>query len=79
MNERSEFLSADELAEVTGYKHVTSQREWLEKNGWTYVRNASGKPIVGRWYARQKLAGLTPTQTGTTLSWAPNFDLLRPA
>ena len=30
----TEFLTADELAEVTGYKHVASQREWLDKNGW---------------------------------------------
>ena len=44
----TEFLTADELAEVTGYKHVASQREWLDKNGWPYVVNASGRPIVGR-------------------------------
>lgn len=40
----TEFLTADELAEVTGYKHVASQREWLDKNGWPYVVNASGRP-----------------------------------
>ena len=75
----SEVLTADELAEVTGYKHAASQREWLDRNGWAYVRNAAGKPIVGRWYARQKLSGITPTATGGALSWAPNFNLLRSA
>lgn len=48
----TEFLTADELVEVTGYKHVASQREWLDKNGWAYVVNAAGRPIVGRWFAR---------------------------
>lgn len=75
----SEFLTADELAGITGRKHTVHQREWLDRNGWAYVRNAAGKPIVGRWYARQKLAGITPTATGNALSWAPNFDLLRTA
>ena len=42
----TEFLTTDELAEVTGYKHVASQREWLDKNAWSYVVNASGRPIV---------------------------------
>lgn len=46
----TEFLTADELVEVTGYKHVASQREWLDKNGWAYVVNAAGRPIVGRWH-----------------------------
>ena len=46
----TEFLTADELVEVTGYKHVASQREWLDKNGWAYVVNAAGRPIVGRWF-----------------------------
>lgn len=47
----TEFLTADELVEVTGYKHVASQREWLDKNGWAYVVNAAGRPIVGRWFS----------------------------
>ena len=72
----SEFLTADELAEVTGYKHSGSQREWLARNGWHHVLNAAGKPIVGRWYARQKLSGITPTASGGAPSWQPNFSVL---
>ena len=26
----SEFLTAEELAEITGYKHQGSQKEWLD-------------------------------------------------
>ena len=74
----SEFLTADELAEVTGRKHVAIQREWLDKNGWAYVVNAAGKPIVGRWYARMRLAGVKPTasSTGAQSSWQPDFSAL---
>ena len=70
----SEFLTADELAEITGRKHTAHQREWLDRNGWTYVVNACGRPIVGRWYARQKLAGITPAASGQ--SWKPDFSLI---
>jgi hypothetical protein len=77
MNE-TEFLTADELAEVTGRKHVASQRNWLDKNGWAYVVNAAGRPIVGRWYARMRLAGVQPTAgaTGTQPAWQPDFSAL---
>lgn len=76
MNE-TEFLTADELAEVTGYKHTASQRDWLDKNSWTYVRNAAGRPIVGRWYARMRLSGITPTAAGAAQpAWQPNFSAL---
>lgn len=73
----TEFLSPEELMEVTGYKHVASQREWLDKNGWRYVVNAAGRPIVGRWFARMRLAGVQPTLTGGVLaSTQPNFAAL---
>jgi hypothetical protein len=42
----AEFLDAEELTEVTGYKHVSHQREWLNKNGWTYVVNALDAPSL---------------------------------
>lgn len=71
----NEFLTADELAEVTGYKHVANQREWLDKNAWTYVVNAAGRPIVGRWFARMRLAGVQPTAAGAQAA-QPNFAAL---
>jgi hypothetical protein len=73
----TEFLNADELLEVTGYKHIASQKDWLDKNGWSYVTNAAGRPIVSRWYARVKMAGLTPTTTGVqATAWKPDFSAL---
>jgi hypothetical protein len=74
----TEFLNADELAEVTGYKYVSHQREWLNKNGWVYVLNAAGRPIVGRWYARMRLSGVKPTaNTGIQSAWQPDFSSLK--
>lgn len=74
----SEFLTREEVAEVTGYKQVTSQREWLDKNGWSYVLNGACRPIVGRWYARMRLAGVQPTAAGVVMQSAarPNFAAL---
>jgi hypothetical protein len=72
----SEFLTPEELIEVTGYKHTGSQRDWLDKQGWCYVVNGAGRPIVGRWYARMRLAGVRPTATGAETAWSPDFSVL---
>ena len=75
--QESEFLTSNELAEITGYKHPGSQREWLDANGWQYVLNAARRPIVGRYFARLRLAGVQPTANGgTAAAWSPDFDLL---
>lgn len=73
----TEFLSSDELAEITGRKNRAAQRVWLDENGWTYAMNAAGRPIVGRWYARMRLAGVTPTASGALQhAWKPDFSAL---
>lgn len=74
----AEFLTTDEVAEFTGYKHISSQKEWLDKNGWAYVVNAAGRPIVSRIYARMRMAGVTPTAAGITApAWTPDFSVMR--
>lgn len=74
----TEFLNADELAEVTGYKYVSHQCAWLKENGWTYVVNAAGRPIVGRWYARLRLSGVKPdAMVGRPSTWQPDFSTLK--
>jgi hypothetical protein len=72
----TELLTEDELAELTGRKTNAHQREWLDRSGWSYVVNACGRPIVGRWYARMMLAGIRPTSTGVQASWQPDFSRL---
>lgn len=72
----SETLTADELVEITGYKHAAHQKDWLDRNGWAYVVNGAGRPIVGRWFARMRLAGVTPTPGGDEPAWKPDFSAL---
>ena len=54
----TEHLSLDELREIAGASRKSRVIAWLEANRWTYSKNANGEPIVGRLYARYKLAGM---------------------
>ena len=57
----SETLSEDELVTITGYKTPSFQRQWLTRNEWKYVLTGAQRPVVGRVYARLKLAGVKPS------------------
>ena len=74
----SETLSADEVQEITGAARKADQVGWLEAHDWHYVRNRAGEPIVGRLYARLKLAGLSPHTmlTQPTEVWEPDMSYL---
>ena len=72
----TEFLTADELIDVTGYKLPRPQREWLDSNGWVYTLTGAGRPVVGRWFARLRMAGVKPTETGLQPTARPNFAAL---
>lgn len=43
---------------MIGARSAKKQIEWLTIRGWKYELNAAHKPIVGRIYARLKLAGV---------------------
>jgi hypothetical protein len=73
----SETLSSAEVAEITGATRSGAQIEWLIGNGWTYHTNRGGAPIVGRMYARLRLAGITPAALATSGGWVPDFSGLR--
>lgn len=73
----SETLSPGEVAEITGCSRSGTQIEWLVTNGWTYHTTRAGAPIVGRMYARLRLAGITPAALTTTGGWVPDFSTLR--
>ena len=72
----TEFLTTEELLEVTGYKSPGPQREWLDRNGWVYATTGAGRPVVGRWFARLRMAGVQPTSAGLQPSAKPNFSAL---
>ena len=58
MTEHSEILTVDEVRALTGRTHRAEQVKWLGEHMWRYQLNAAGFPVVGRWYARMKLAGV---------------------
>lgn len=69
----SETLAADELSEITGAKTNDGQRTWRDANRWKYHMNRAGRPIVGRVYARLKLAGIEASAL-TPQAWVPDFS-----
>lgn len=72
----TELLSDDELAAITGYLIPSRQIQWLAANGWQHLLNGARRPVVGRLYARLKLAGLKPSESNAvTETWT--FDLER--
>lgn len=71
-----ELLTDDEVAAITGYLTPSKQIQWLALNGWQHVLNGARRPVVGRVYARLKLAGLRPSEANAvTETWT--FDLTR--
>lgn len=72
----SEFLADDEIVNLTGYKLASKQIEWLANHGWQYALTRARRPVVGRIYARLKLAGVRTTSINATKeTWA--LDLSR--
>lgn len=72
----TETLAPDEVAQITGCGRKGDQIEWLTCNGWTFYKNKAGEPIVGRMYARLRLAGITPAALSTG-GWSPDFSGVR--
>ena len=70
----SEFLSKEEIIELTGKKRTAFQIAWLAKKGWIFETNAAGRPIIGREYARRKLGGGQPAPVPAIVQ--PNFAAL---
>lgn len=73
----SETLSGEELQLITGCARRNDQIAWLEAAGWTYVKNKAGEPVVGRLFARMKLAGINPSSLATIGAWAPDLSAVR--
>lgn len=49
------FLSADELAELTGFKAPRFQARWLDKNRWHYAMARNAQPRVARAYFGERM------------------------
>lgn len=76
---QSETLSADEVTDISGCSRKGDQIEWLKRNGWLFIQNRAGAPIIGRLYARLKLTGINPAQLAAPadMGWQPDFSKVR--
>lgn len=71
MEFQSETLADEELATITGYQIPSKQILWLTENRWQFVLTGARRPIVGRVYARLKLAGVKPSGVNAvTETWS---------
>ncbi|WP_277758008.1 MULTISPECIES: DUF4224 domain-containing protein [Pseudomonas] len=76
---KTEILSDEELAELTGYKARAYQRRWLIDRQWMFVESRGKRPLVGRMYARMKLGMISSTITDLNPPpaapvWTPDFS-----
>jgi hypothetical protein len=55
----------------------SGQRDWLDRNGWKYVLNAANRPIVGRYFVRLHLAGVSVAKMAPQEAWRPDFSKLK--
>ncbi len=76
MSLKSETLTYDELREITGCSRASDQLKWLEANNWTHHKNKGGEAVVGRLYARLKMAGINAESIAPQKSWKPDFASL---
>lgn len=71
MEFQSETLADEELATITGYQIPSKQIQWLTDNRWEFVLTGAHRPVVGRVYARLKLAGVKPSAVNAvTETWS---------
>jgi len=72
----SETLTTDEVIQITGCQRRTDQVEWLTCNGWAFHKNKIGDPIVGRFFARLKMAGIRLDSVAPSAGM-PDFSKVR--
>ncbi|WP_273150293.1 DUF4224 domain-containing protein [Methylophaga thiooxydans] len=53
-----EFLSEEEIEELTGAKQLKYQIQYLIDRDWQFELNRKNRIMVSRWYTRLKLSGL---------------------
>lgn len=63
------FLTAEEMAELTGYKRHSKQIEALRQMGIPCRINARGRPIVTRSVIEGAAAGVNPRGRGKAGGW----------
>ena len=68
MSENTTFLTADEVATLTGRRWKSMQIEWLKRAGIAHWVNATGHPIV----ARTAITGQKAQNEPKPRTWTPS-------
>ncbi|WP_432785063.1 DUF4224 domain-containing protein [Oligella sp. MSHR50489EDL] len=80
MSAVNDYLTQDELSQLTGYSasRRTNIINWLDNNKWVYVINKNGAPMVLREYRDMKLGIIRHEQNKQKKRHAtePNFGAL---
>lgn len=69
------FLSAEELAELTGYCSALGHVRWLDRNRWRYAMDRNNRPRVLRAYFEDRL-GLA--SSAAAVQQAPAVNVAQP-
>lgn len=72
------FLTPAEITDLTGYQRHADQRKWLTARGWLFEVAATGRPVVARSYAEQRL-GCQAADHVPAKAWKPNLAAIRKA
>lgn len=51
----SDTLSPEHVARLTGRTQYAAQRRHLDKHGWIYETDASGRPVIDRQYYNSRM------------------------
>ncbi|MCX7208161.1 MAG: DUF4224 domain-containing protein [Proteobacteria bacterium] len=52
------WLSLEELQAMTGWKNKKRISAWLHANGFEFINNAIGLPLIGRAQVERRLGGI---------------------
>ena len=67
------FLAETDVQSLTGYRRPSAQIRWLRDNGWRFIVNALGKPVVALAEFNRRMVGGVQR---TVAQQEPNWDAL---
>ena len=62
------FLTADEVADLTGLQRPRAQLSWLRANGWPVEEDAAGRPKLLRAVVEARMGAVARPQSGPNRS-----------
>lgn len=73
----NEFLTPDEVRELTGSPQLKKQMSWLQDKEWQFELNHRNQILISRWYLRLKMSGISLAVIPVANQAEPNFKVVR--